>query len=132
MAEFSRRAETAEAYMKRLGFEVWDTGGGGTAWCKRMGDDTHLIVTARGGMRHAGDPDAAIWGCGRYMSDGDGSVDLKRDDHTLEQAVAAAHELPSPVMSDGTYLQDAFDGVAAAAERAAKGGGHRIEATASP
>ncbi|NUB07610.1 hypothetical protein FW320_15690 [Azospirillum sp. Vi22] len=99
------------------GFRPRDIGsgvGGGMAWNRRGGDDTHEMITCNG--RLSGDPDRAEWTAGRYGNRG-GFVEVTG--LTLRGALDAVAVLPRPVRVDGSLaegiypsLDDALDDIA--------------------
>ncbi|MDQ2101552.1 hypothetical protein [Azospirillum isscasi] len=96
------------------GFRPRDIGGGGMAWNRRGGDDTHEMITCNGRLN--GDPDRAEWTAGRY---GDRGGFVEVTGLTLRGALDALAVLPRPVRVDGSLaegiypsLEDALDDIA--------------------
>ena len=97
--------------MEGAGFKPLDTGDGCLAWCRRLNDMTHVMVSANNTLD--GDPAAADWIAGRY---GDRGGFVEVNGLTLDGALEAAEVLRPPVRVDGSLvealypsLQDAMD-----------------------
>lgn len=77
------------------GYEVWETGGGCTAWGLVVPGhpDDVVHVTDEGGTGAIADPDAPIWGAGRYRNGRTvAGCEFGPGGLTLEQALARGKE----------------------------------------
>lgn len=77
------------------GYEVWETGGGCTAWGLVVPGhpDDVVHVTDEGGTGAIADPDAPIWGAGRYRNGRTvAGCESGLGGLTLEQALARGKE----------------------------------------
>ena len=106
-------SRAVRALVQPRGFRPRDIGGG-MAWNRRGGDDTHEMITCDG--RLSGDPERPEWTAGRY-SDGGGFLEITG--LTLRGALDAVAVLPRPVRVDGSLvegiypsLEDALDDIA--------------------
>ena len=96
--------EDSKRIAREAGFEIWDTGGGCTAFAKLLrevatpGNDVasmDLMITIEGGCSVNAAPDQRVWGAGINYTDprgGDSPIYTRDDTLTLEEAIAKAAE----------------------------------------
>lgn len=96
--------EDSKNIAKAAGFEIWDTGGGCTAFARLLREEPtprgdvasmDLMITIEGGCSIDAAPDDRVWGAGINYTDprgGESPLYTNNDLYTLEEAIAKAVE----------------------------------------